>query len=383
MIPHNSEDILSCFVMRLMPAATEGATAWSSVPWRHVSPPAMPDEPLTCFATPAPEPRAVGALDLTAYRSTRLDTRAGEPPSFRVCPRDTLCARARPATATASAGRCSHTRCGISTRPRRAAPCEAFRSKIGPLIFEFSTFHKHEFEHGRDFVAALDQFFEALPQGWEYGVEIRNKTWLAPEYFAMLRSHGVAHVFNNWNRMPSVGEQLAMEGSETADFNVSRFLLKPGRTYEASVKQFSPYKEMQDRVDEARTAAEKILEASFVKKKRGYLYVNNRLEGCAPMTIAAVLERLAPLRDGRARHPIRRWRADFAHVESRTLIEIEGGIYVEGGGRHNRSAGFIADAGKYLEAFLAGWNVVRLTEAQITAPNMERIIRRVAERTTF
>ena len=82
-------------------------------------------------------------------------------------------------------------------------------------------------------------------------------------------------------------------------------------------------------------------------------------------------------------HPERKWRADFAHVESRTLIEIEGGIHIFGGGRHNRSAGFIADAEKYLEAFLAGWSVVRLTAPQITAPNIERIIRRVSERTTF
>lgn len=80
-------------------------------------------------------------------------------------------------------------------------------------------------------------------------------------------------------------------------------------------------------------------------------------------------------------HPTRKWRADFAYIESRTLIEIEGGIYIQG--RHNRAAGFIADTEKYLEAFLAGWAVVRLTSAQITAPTIERIIRRVAERTTF
>lgn len=169
------------------------------------------------------------------------------------------------------------------------APCEPFRSKIGPLIFEFSTFHKHEFEHGRDFVAVLDQFLTALPKGWEYGVEIRNKAWLQPEYLAVLRSRGVAHVFNNWTRMPSVGEQIAIEGSETTDFTVSRFLLKPGRTYEAAVEAFSPYTEVKERVDEARTAAEKILEASFVKKRKGYLYVNNRLEGSAPFTIDAIL----------------------------------------------------------------------------------------------
>lgn len=73
-------------------------------------------------------------------------------------------------------------------------------------------------------------------------------------------------------------------------------------------------------------------------------------------------------------HPTRKWRTDFAHLPSRTLIEIEGGIFIAGGGRHNRAAGFIADAEKYLEAYLAGWNVIRLTEAQITAPNIERII---------
>ncbi len=36
-----------------------------------------------------------------------------------------------------------------------------------------------------------------------------------------------------------------------------------------------------------------------------------------------------------------KWRADFAHLPSRTLIEIVGGIYVHG--RHNRGAGFAAD----------------------------------------
>lgn len=76
-------------------------------------------------------------------------------------------------------------------------------------------------------------------------------------------------------------------------------------------------------------------------------------------------------------NPERCWRADFAHVESRTLIEIEGGLHIFGGGRHNRAAGFIADAEKYLEAFLDGWSVVRLTADQITAPNIEQIIRRL------
>jgi very-short-patch-repair endonuclease len=71
-------------------------------------------------------------------------------------------------------------------------------------------------------------------------------------------------------------------------------------------------------------------------------------------------------------HPTRRWRADFAHPPSHTLIEIEGGIYVNG--RHNRGAGFAADLEKYLEAALAGWRVVRLGPNELTADHIGRLV---------
>ncbi|MEY4244153.1 MAG: hypothetical protein RLZZ245_1738 [Verrucomicrobiota bacterium] len=70
----------------------------------------------------------------------------------------------------------------------------------------------------------------------------------------------------------------------------------------------------------------------------------------------------------------RRWRADFAHMGSRTLIEIEGGIFIPGGGRHNRGGGYAKDAEKYLEAVLAGWTVIRLTAYQLEVDFIERIV---------
>lgn len=73
-------------------------------------------------------------------------------------------------------------------------------------------------------------------------------------------------------------------------------------------------------------------------------------------------------------HTSRRWRADFAHRESRTLIEIEGGIFIPGGGRHSRGVGYAKDAEKYLEAVLAGWTVIRLTERQLELDFIERIV---------
>ncbi len=59
---------------------------------------------------------------------------------------------------------------------------------------------------------------------------------------------------------------------------------------------------------------------------------------------------------------------------SRTLIEIEGGIFIPGGGRHNRGGGYAKNAGMYLEAVLAGWTMIRLTAHQLEVDFIERIV---------
>ncbi len=63
----------------------------------------------------------------------------------------------------------------------------------------------------------------------------------SPITFACLRNHGVAHVYNAWSRMPELGRQMAIPDSATADFLVSRALLRFGRSYEQAVETFQPY----------------------------------------------------------------------------------------------------------------------------------------------
>ena len=169
-------------------------------------------------------------------------------------------------------------------------PCESFREQIGVLIFEFSQFYPSDFERGRDFVDALDAFLCELPAGWQYAVEIRNRTFLQPEYFEVLHKHGIAHVFNSWDRMPAVNEQLEIPESVTTDFIAARFLLTPGRTYAKAVESFSPYKEVKEPNDKVRAAGRNVITKGKEGKRPSFIYVNNRLEGNAPTTIAAILE---------------------------------------------------------------------------------------------
>ena len=171
------------------------------------------------------------------------------------------------------------------------APLEAHAAKIGVLILEFSTFHPSHFARGRDFVAALERFLASLPTGWQFGVEIRNAALLHPDYFAALAAHGVAHVFNSWTRMPSVGAQAALPGAFTTDFFAARFLLRPGRDYREAVESFSPYRETREPCPEAREDLRQLIARAKAAPtaRPSYVFVNNRLEGNSPNTIAAAL----------------------------------------------------------------------------------------------
>lgn len=172
-------------------------------------------------------------------------------------------------------------------------PCETVRQKVGVLMFEFSRFWPSDYEQGRDFVSDLEVFLGTLPKGWPYAIEMRNKLWLCDEYFGCLARHGVTHVFNSWDAMPSVAEQMAMSGSRTnPELIAARFLLKPGRKYEEAVKAFQPYDKTKEVNDEARKAGAGIIAEGqhHQPRRKTYIYVNNRLEGNALETIAAMME---------------------------------------------------------------------------------------------
>src|SRR5215831_18603301 len=177
--------------------------------------------------------------------------------------------------------------------------CQLYRDKVGLLMFEFGRFHKTDFEAGKEFVEVMDAFLGKLPKDWPYGVEMRNRNWLTPEYFAMLSRHGVAHIYNSWTHMPPVSEQLKLEGSRTnPQLTGARFLLTPGNTYEKAVKAYSPYKESKQVDENAREAAAQLIAGGerYEPRTKTFVYVNNRLEGNALETIAAVVARTIPMR---------------------------------------------------------------------------------------
>lgn len=169
-------------------------------------------------------------------------------------------------------------------------PLEPYRRQIGTLIFEFGAFSRGSFQDEPPFLEQLDRFLAQLPAGFRYSVEVRNPETLSPEYFECLRTHQAAHVFNGWTRMPELLSQTALPEAHTTDFTVVRALLRQGRTYEEAVARFAPYLHVQEPDPGARDAIRRLIQRSRSQRQMAFIFVNNRLEGNAPETIAAIVD---------------------------------------------------------------------------------------------
>jgi len=164
---------------------------------------------------------------------------------------------------------------------------------VGPFVFEFQRIAGRNRIGPEQFAEWLDRFFGQLPAEGRYAVEIRNQEFLHPAYFAVLREHDVAHVFNSWTRMPTIGRQLDLTGSVPARFLVARALLRPGRSYEEAVDRFAPYDRIRESNHGLRTDLARLARTAVELRIPAFILVNNRAEGSAPLTIRAVARMLA------------------------------------------------------------------------------------------
>ncbi len=167
-----------------------------------------------------------------------------------------------------------------------------FRDHQAVFIFEFQQIADDGMTPER-FAGRLDHFFSHIPHDVAYAVEIRNPEFLHPAYFAVLREHGVAHLVNSWTRMPPIGAQLDLPDVITAGFVIARALLRPGRTYNEAVDAFAPYDTIREPQPALRRDLVRLARTARELRIPAWILVNNRAEGSAPRTIAAVTRTLA------------------------------------------------------------------------------------------
>jgi uncharacterized protein YecE (DUF72 family) len=167
---------------------------------------------------------------------------------------------------------------------------EGLGCKLGPFIFEFQRWGLEP----TGFLDQLDRFLEQLPPGPAYAIEVRNPAILSPRYRDILQAHGVAHVYNHWTAMPPLSEQhQRLTGIFTAPFTVLRLLTPLGLAYEQAVERYQPYDRIVQPQPRMREEAITLVKQAVTSGTSAYVLVNNRSEGCSPLTVQAIVEALA------------------------------------------------------------------------------------------
>lgn len=166
---------------------------------------------------------------------------------------------------------------------------EGLGERNGPLIFEFQ-------RSGLDadsLPGALDTFFSKLPTGPNYAVEVRNPVVLGHRYWDTLHAHGVAHVYNHWTAMPPLLEQHRCLGNRfTAECVLIRLLTPLGLPYAQAVDRYQPYNRIVVPQPNMRRDTVALISQAAAEGKACYVLVNNRAEGCSPLTIQALVDGL-------------------------------------------------------------------------------------------
>ena len=158
--------------------------------------------------------------------------------------------------------------------------------RLGPrldhLLIQFPYFNRATFPSAGPFLERLARFLGDLPKtSLRYALEIRNKAWLGPDFFDLLRRHGIASTLVDQAWMPHGDQVIAKHDVETADTLYVR-LLGDRKRIERITKSWG--EEVLDHGDSLERWA-RLLADRMRADKRVLIFVNNHYAGHAPSTV--------------------------------------------------------------------------------------------------
>ena len=175
---------------------------------------------------------------------------------------------------------------GAVLEPARRALGET----LGVLLFQFPPLPPSVWRRRDELLARVYDFLRALPPDVPYALEWRNREILGGDYHAMLAAAGAVHAPCSHPRMPPVDEQGV--DVTAAPLVAIRWLLGHGRGYEEARAAYAPFDRIVEPDEPARERIATLVARAIQSGRDALVIVNNKAEGSAPLSIAALAQRL-------------------------------------------------------------------------------------------
>ncbi len=163
--------------------------------------------------------------------------------------------------------------------------------RLGTLVLQFPYFSKKHFSNSGLFLEKLDRFLSDLPDGFKYGVEIRNRNWLKKDYAELLRSYKVAMVLADQAWMPH-GDEIEKKFDPVTSDHMYLRLIGDRKEIESITKTWE--KEVIDRSERLDRWADMLARAAK-RQIDSLVYVNNHYAGHAPETARRLSRRITEM----------------------------------------------------------------------------------------
>ena len=170
---------------------------------------------------------------------------------------------------------------------------------LGDLIRGFIFEQEYQLKRGRsspdEFVPALDEFLDKIPEDERYHIELRTESLLSDPYFTVLERHGVGQVLSHWTWLPPLWRQFNLSHHRFLSASnqcIIRLMTPLGMRYEDAYVKAYPFDKMIAGMMSPRMIDDTV-EVMVAAINRGVdinVIINNRAGGNAPIIAQKISE---------------------------------------------------------------------------------------------
>ncbi len=175
---------------------------------------------------------------------------------------------------------------------------EGLGRKAGPLLFQFSPSNYANPRARANFFQRLDAFLGALPTldangSAFYAIEVRDRNLVEAEFGELLARHRVTPCLTVHPSMPTLREQSQVLALDPMRPLVMRWMLRGNLAYSEAKDLYAPFDKLVEADDPSRDDLAMLAAAALQAGLGAWIVVNNKAEGCAPLSVERVARCLA------------------------------------------------------------------------------------------